>query len=100
MIYHEKEDRSTIVEFNPFGPHSCTGSQLFSWELDRNILGRNSVRSPKLRVLPPGMDVFAQFDLYVAKKLWNPTPAFEQELARTVKACPCCPRKKPPITPQ
>ena len=38
FIYDPELDKAQICEFNPWGPYSSTGSQLYSWELDKDIL--------------------------------------------------------------
>ena len=37
VIYDKEKDYSQICEFNPWGPYSCTGSQIHNWELDEAV---------------------------------------------------------------
>jgi len=90
VIYDTTRDFAQICEFNPWGPYSCTGSQLFCWELDHDIIFRENPEKPVFRILKPGMKVVGQFDLYVDSSLWEKfSEEFLQEIRNTV-ACPCC----------
>ncbi|KAL6076699.1 Cell division cycle protein 123 [Balamuthia mandrillaris] len=92
IVYHKEADVATIVEFNPWGPYSCTGSQLFSWELDWDVLfGKNKQdEGVVLRLLRKGMKVIGGFHLYYSKKRWQPSEAFLEGLEKSTKRCPCC----------
>ena len=110
IIYDEASDAATICEYNPWGPHSSTGSQLFSWELDRASLfgvsqggegggagaagGGAEVqqRRPEFRVMQPGMRMRSMFDLSIHKRFYQPSDKFLAAVAAATQQCPCCPR--------
>lgn len=95
-IYHPESDSAQLCEINPFGPGSSTGSNLYSWQLDTDILfgKRLEARSgrPDFRYLKRGMQVKEVFDLQVAKDWFTPSASFLERLATVSKQCPCCPR--------
>jgi len=103
IIYDEMTGHASICEYNPWGPHSSTGSQLFSWELDRDTLfspPRPAHQRPEFRLLRPGMKMGSMFDLYLHRRYFEPTDAFLQTVREAIQQCPCCPREwstaKPP----
>ena len=99
VIYHKDKDCAQICEFNPWGPYSCTGSQLFSWELDSAVILRDMQGddSPVFRVLRPYMQVQEQFVLRLQKNtLLAISSKFWQSMERSVQRCPCCKRKSDP----
>ena len=97
VIYDRENQIAQICEFNPWGPYSCTGSQLFSWELDSDILFSTSPDTPPVfRTLRPFMKVETQFCLFIKSPVFKLAPSFEQLLARSVPRCPCCRRKTDP----
>ena len=96
VLYDKERDISQICEFNPFGPYSCTGSQLFNWELDYKIIFNDIQPNeyPVFRILKPWMNVKEQFTLCFPKDLENEfDSSFKEHLSSIVQRCPCCRRK-------
>ena len=96
IIFDKENNISQICEFNPWGPYSCTGSQLFSWELDEHVIFRSLDDNdlPEFRILRPWMIVEDQFVLRVDTEIFKLfSDNFKQDLASCVQRCPCCRRK-------
>jgi PTH2 family peptidyl-tRNA hydrolase len=103
IIYDEATGRASICEYNPWGPHSSTGSQLFSWEMDRDILfgpPRPAHKKPEFRVLRPGMKMGSMFDLYLHRKYFEPSETFLRAVQEATQECPCCPREGSAVRPE
>ena len=90
VIFDIKNECSQICEFNPWGPYSCTGSQLYNWELDSPILFGLNSSSVDLRLLRPFMKVEGQFELYVDRDLYSISSSLQYQLQNIVPRCPCC----------
>ncbi|KAH3756117.1 unconventional myosin-VI [Pelomyxa schiedti] len=116
VAYDEEKDVATVSEYNPWGPYCPTGSQLYSWELDMDILyGVNLRRErqkwaesgsepsteplPDFRVLHRGMQVKDMFDLHIGKLWYSPAPELLEQLDTVTHQCPCCPRVWSPEPP-
>jgi len=103
IIYNTERDCAQICEFNPWGPYSCTGSQLFNWELDEPVLFgklRRNDRKPILRLLRPGMKIEDHFDLYLSHDLYNYlSEEMLDKISKMSQRCVCCTRKSRPNLP-
>ena len=75
-------------------PHSSTGSQLFSWELDSATLfgtgpgtgtGTGTSSEVDFRILKPGMYMRSMFDIAIHKKFYTPSQKFLADVA--VRRC-------------
>jgi hypothetical protein len=93
VIYDQENNFSQICEFNPWGPYSCTGSQIHNWELDEHILFGEKHKSenrtrPYFRTLKKGMLVVDHFDLYVPKVMCEFSPTFHEKLG-TIEGHAC-----------
>jgi len=98
VIYDVEKNYSQVCEFNPWGPYSCTGSQIHNWELDHNILyGINQRKEgrtqPYFRRLLKGMLMIDHFDLYVPKEMGQFSAEFKDAIAEIQSRCVCCKRK-------
>jgi len=101
IIYDDSTDSAIICEFNPWGPHSSTGSQLYSWQLDYDILfGLHMQREiqsgkqckPDFRYIRKPMKVKEMFNLSFGKEYYKPSEIFKATLDLIDHECPCCPR--------
>jgi hypothetical protein len=100
-IYDRERDCAFVCELNPWGPWSCTGSQLFNWELDEDVLFGRSVRIdqngnrlPQLRLLRQGMKVFDHFDLQIGDEIWDLIDdSLKSKIASAMQRCVCCLRQ-------
>jgi len=104
IIYNTERDCAQICEFNPWGPYSCTGSQLFNWELDEVLLYGKLKRNdgkPTLRLLRPGMKVMDHFDLYLTQSLYNQlSTELLEKISKICQRCVCCARKRTNLPPK
>jgi hypothetical protein len=52
LIYSPETGHARVCEYNPWGPYSSTDSNLFSWELDHEVLYRAPLNSLDRTALP------------------------------------------------
>lgn len=92
IIYDINTKESIICEFNPFGPYSSTGSHIFSWELDKDILYGNNMKNdqPVFRFPMEYHKFYGNFELKIPK-YFDITEKFLTDISKAQR-CPCCKR--------